>query len=305
MKKNRLSAILSLLFVSYGLTYGQSVVNDPMAMEQRASIAAQQIQSQIDQLDNSIQILDIFRQNKDVTQLMLKGASAIKSSPMLAEVIATADRLYNTYESNLNYMQRASNFGTVQSYSDLKARLSNMASIITQTSEDIDFIVSFIVKVGENWNATEAERISILENIKEKLNERESALEHEFLKWYYFNFVEGATLPAVEAITSGAMFNELANTSVETLRNRAKKAIKQNGGISTAEVEKEGSVIKATFKSTGIKFGAIVIIVLSILYVPFNIYKVNLNERSSNDAVIRIIMGVFLGLVFLGIISFL
>lgn len=304
----RLIVSSALMCACFFHVYGQGgvIVEDPLVLAELKLQAAQELEAQAQALDKSIGILDVLRQNSDYTEALYQALSMVKSSPMLAETVRRADRIYKTYDSNLNYMKQAADFSTVSSYSEFKSRLAGMASLVAATAEDIDFVVSFVTD-SQNWKATEAERVSILNKINEGLDERISELQSGFINWYVDTFKADQKKYILNPALSGDLFWALFKFTKDPvmLKNAVEHAMNKAGGIDTEQVEKAGAEIKVTFKSTGLKFGVLAILVLTLFYVPFNIYKVNLGERQSNDAVIRIIMGVFLGLVFLGILSFL
>lgn len=271
-----------------------------------------------DNLVNSIDLLESLSQSNSFTRGLYTSLSFLAASPELTDLAFEVEYYTSGYKDLFDYYLRfyESGYMDYHSYSTL---IHQTIPLVDKSLKDIKFIYDYILSPKEHL--TQAERRQMLNEYIQRLAKRRLGLNVYFerkrdtLRLYYG--AQAADAIFSESSNVGIM-GEFSNLSREDYKTIFDKEINQSMYASNASSPAASSGSRSHSSSTGVYsieegakvmtkqhskitlFASIIIALLTALYIPYNIWRVNSHERQSNDALIRIIIGLMFG--FLGIL---
>lgn len=313
--KRRISILVTcvvLLFACRQPARAQEVVEEVNSQYSLAQLIAS-LREQWSQGDNILSTLDQARKSNDLWDALYSGARLIESAPLLDELVEVVNRYATTYQSLLDQYEYYFT-EEITDYEEIWQRLMGVASLTDQVYKDFKFITDCLFTKGF-IQGTEKEKHDLFKEYlgkiekslglleEEKENTKSNAVIREGLKTLdviqadsYDEMMQLGLTSDMKLAYRMATFTQADwdRISEQVIKNRNKEKEKEEKERLTQE-EKKGINI-------AIKLAMILIIGMSGMYVPYNMWKVNSGERQSADAFIRIIVGFligFLGLMFI------
>lgn len=320
----RLSVTCILLF-NTGMSiflYGQGASPLPTAEQNPTTLGAwiSQLMEAWKQGDDIWSIVEQGEKSQAAWELAHKAANLMKNSPLLDQYLSMVQKYYNTYDEILA-LYKYDLTTQPANHSEVIRRVQELYTMSEHTYKDIDFMISFATNPN-NWTGSEMERYALLEKYYDKLNDMFMNLQRMRNK----RNRDKDTAVVVETIDAlndpdkaenDPVVSRLADMTQEEANEAMRSAIEavkgREGLRSSVIIYAEGdgdALTHAEMKmskttSPGIKLGMLLIGILSLLYIPYNMWKVNSGERQAQDGLIRIVIGLlfgFVGLIFLNAI---
>ena len=246
-----------------------------------------------DEIDTALEQLDELQKSSELSDKIYHGTRMLQASPLLTDAYTLCDQYYRNYDSLLDDYKRI--FSTrLDGYKDAKFRMERLTYMSDKVYRDMDFVTSFLFN-PVNWKGTEMERYELLEKFVDKMRKNIAELQRESDAVAAQEAIS-EQLQAINSLNetdpekiSDPYLKALSEKSVEDFESEIDEAVK---GLSNGD----GSKIKSgDSKSPVIRFGLIAVILITLLYIPFNLWKVNSHERQASDAMMRIIIGLVFG----------
>lgn len=226
--------------------------------------------------------------------LMFSIAGQQTAIPELTELVATYSKYKNTHQM-IAQQYRDLFTRDLTGYTDAMNRLNNLNYLASDALNDFNFIKAFILSPNK---MTYKERVDLLRYYTDRLKGKQARLLTEYQTYRdSLRNVEASkafkkALGSSKDVTKedGNLYELLAK-SKDDYKKAADDAIDESSGDiakATDEMKKAGT--PAT------RFGTLLILILTVMYIPYNMWRVSSGERQSTDAFFRIVIGVLVGL---------
>ena len=254
-----------------------------------------------DEIDTALEQLDELQKSSELSDKIYHGTMMLQNSPLLTQAYELCDSYYKNYDMLVDDYKRIFT-SRLDGYQDAKYRMRQLSSMTDKVYRDMDFVTSFLFN-PVNWKGTEMERYQLLEGFVERMKRHLDSLQAERNRL-------SAQVAVREQLKATYELNEsdparISDPFLKTLSEKSVEDFQQEVDASMAGLsDKSVKVsIQKGASSPAVRFGLVAIIILTLVYIPFNLWKVNSHERQASDAMMRIIIGLVFGISSLAFLS--
>lgn len=260
----------------------------------------EQMKAKWDQLDYDGAMTESILKSESFREALYTGLTLLEASPEAHHLATIADYYINGYENIVNYYQYLYDCGAID-YPTLSAAGNRLIMDIERGMEDIEFIYKYLFST--NSKLTPAERQALLNEYTAKLQYRWLGIERDLEQTENTaklqKVIDGVSFAMKDSVgpndnnkLAAAFSNNTKEQFAQLFEQDFRKAKTWSSGESAISSRKEKYSERHPIFVTIFN---IVILALSALYIPYNIWRVNTHERQSNDALIRVIIGLLFG----------
>lgn len=256
-------------------------------------------------LDNDGTMIASLAEANSFQSGLYSSLHLLSASPEIYDLAEIATFYSTGYQDIISYYQHLFDNGFID-YSQLSSFGNRLLSDVRRAGTDLAFIYDYLLNPATKL--TPAERQRFLRDYNTRLKTRWWKMSSEYemardsayqnqINEAFATFLRDSVGPG-EGIAAA-----MSNYTREDWEKRFDQALsdpqKTKGKtINNNEINKTSDKIKKS-NSTIVRLVELIIIVLSALYIPYNLWRVNSHERQSNDALIRIIIGLLFGFLML------
>ena len=270
----------------------------------------EEVETDVQTLDGVLTLGDQLSKQGDLLSALYTGTRYFESTQKMANFIAECENTKRIYRNYIDFFTTQAKNG-IGDYHDV-------TRMITQGSYFMNIILDDVKSLTDlmGLSMTNKERDDKINEAIEKQKARQQQLQNQIDAWVtekqqsifssVLSGLTGGRAKKVDKIGSdnlegrvenavGEKISYIAEMSQKDWNDKMEKEFNKNEyRINEKPIEEAAKSIREARKPA-IRFTQILIILLSALYVPYNLWRSRTGERQSTDALFRIFLGLVVG----------
>lgn len=261
--------------------------------------------------DGVVNLGEQMEQQGSLFNKLYTGVSYFKQTKKMETFLAECSNMHRTYENYINFFKNHAADG-VSSFNELTQMVVQGTYFMEQALKDMEAVTALMgLQMSNGERDTKMDEA--IARMREGQRKLQAAIDgwvedlQEKMAWSVLQGLTGGRKKKVTGpgIDTDPLLNQITNTTSDEIRKlasmtqeewneRMMREFDRASDIDNDSIDQAARNISAA-KKPAIRFAELVILLLSALYVPYNLWRSRTGERQSTDAMMRIFIGLMVG----------